>query len=128
MLNKKSVDDINVKGKRVLVRCDFNVPLQDGKITDENRLVAALPTIKKLVADGGKIILCSHLGKPKGEPKPELSLAPVAKRLTELLGQEVKFVPSPVVVDDTVIPVIVQKRLRTVMNSARNLLLFAMYL
>ena len=101
-LNKKSVDDINVKGQRVLVRCDFNVPLQDGKITDENRLVAALPTIKKLVADGGKIILCSHLGKPKGEPKPELSLAPVAKRLTELLGQEVKFVPSPVVVDDTV--------------------------
>ena len=70
MLNKKSVDDINVKGKRVLVRCDFNVPLQDGKITDENRLVAALPTIKKLIADGGKVILCSHLGKPKGEPKP----------------------------------------------------------
>ena len=69
MLNKKSVDDINVKGKKVLVRCDFNVPLQDGKITDENRLVAALPTIKKLIADGGKIILCSHLGKPKGEPK-----------------------------------------------------------
>ena len=102
MLNKKSVDDINVKGQKVLVRCDFNVPLQDGKITDENRLVAALPTIKKLIADGGKIILCSHLGKPKGEPKPELSLAPVAKRLTELLGQEVKFVPSPVVVDDTV--------------------------
>ena len=101
-LNKKSVDDINVKGQKVLVRCDFNVPLQDGKITDENRLVAALPTIKKLIADGGKIILCSHLGKPKGEPKPELSLAPVAKRLTELLGQEVKFVPSPVVVDDTV--------------------------
>ena len=102
MLNKKTVDDINVKGKRVLVRCDFNVPLIDGKITDENRLVAALPTIKKLIADGGKVILCSHLGKPKGEPKPELSLAPVAKRLTELLGQEVKFVPSPVVVDDTV--------------------------
>ena len=76
MLNKKSVDDINVKGKRVLVRCDFNVPLQDGKITDENRLVAALPTIKKLIADGGKVILCSHLGKPKGEPKPELSLSP----------------------------------------------------
>ena len=101
-LNKKSVDDINVKGLRVLVRCDFNVPLKDGKITDENRLVAALPTIKKLVADGGKIILCSHLGKPKGEPKPELSLAPVAVRLSELLGQEVKFVPSPVVVDDKV--------------------------
>ena len=90
-LNKKSVDDINVKGLRVLCRCDFNVPLKDGKITDENRLVAALPTIKKLVADGGKIILCSHLGKPKGEPKPELSLAPVAVRLSELLGQEVKF-------------------------------------
>ena len=77
-LNKKSVDDINVKGQRVLVRCDFNVPLIDGKITDENRIVAALPTIKKLIADGGKVILCSHLGKPKGEPKPELSLAPVA--------------------------------------------------
>ena len=98
MLNKKSVDDINVKGKKVLVRCDFNVPLQDGKITDENRLVAALPTIKKLIADGGKIILCSHLGKPKGEPKPELSLAPVAKRLSELLGQEVKFAADPEVV------------------------------
>ena len=90
-LNKKSVDDINVKGLRVLCRCDFNVPLKEGKITDENRLVAALPTIKKLVADGGKVILCSHLGKPKGEPNPELSLAPVAARLTELLGQEVKF-------------------------------------
>lgn len=101
-LNKKSVDDINVKGQKVLVRCDFNVPLKEGKITDENRLVAALPTIKKLVADGGKVILCSHLGKPKGEPKPELSLAPVAVRLSELLGQEVKFVASPVVVDDSV--------------------------
>ena len=101
-LNKKSVDDINVKGQKVLVRCDFNVPLKEGKITDENRLVAALPTIKKLVADGGRVILCSHLGKPKGEPKPELSLAPVAVRLSELLGQEVKFVASPVVVDDKV--------------------------
>lgn len=100
MLNKKSVDDINVKGQRVLVRCDFNVPLQDGKITDENRLVAALPTIKKLIADGGKVILCSHLGKPKGEPKPELSLAPVAARLTELLGQEVKFAADADVVGD----------------------------
>ncbi|MCI9612088.1 MAG: phosphoglycerate kinase [Eubacterium sp.] len=90
-LNKKSVDDINVAGKKVLCRCDFNVPLKEGAITDENRLVAALPTIKKLIADGGKVILCSHLGKPKGEPKPELSLAPVAKRLSELLGQEVKF-------------------------------------
>ena len=98
MLNKKSVDDINVKGKRVLVRCDFNVPLKDGKITDENRLVAALPTIKKLIADGGKVILGSHLGKPKGEPKPELSLAPVAVRLSELLGQEVKFAADPEVV------------------------------
>ena len=100
MLNKKSVDDINVKGKRVLVRCDFNVPLIDGKITDENRLVAALPTIKKLVADGGKVILCSHLGKPKGEPKPELSLAPVAVRLSELLGQEVKFAADATVVGE----------------------------
>ena len=90
-LNKKSVDDLNVKGKRVLVRCDFNVPLKEGKITDENRIVAALPTIKKLINDGGKVILCSHLGKPKGEPKPELSLAPVAVRLSELLGKEVKF-------------------------------------
>ena len=98
MLNKKSVDDINVKGKRVLVRCDFNVPLKEGKITDENRLVAALPTIKKLIADGGKVIHCSHLGKPKGEPKPELSLAPVAVRLSELLGQEVKFAADPEVV------------------------------
>ena len=97
-LNKKSIDDINVKGKRVLCRCDFNVPLKDGKITDENRLVAALPTIKKLIADGGKVILCSHLGKPKGEPKPEFSLAPVAARLSELLGQEVKFAADPEVV------------------------------
>lgn len=100
MLNKKSVDDINVKGKKVLVRCDFNVPLKDGKITDENRLVAALPTIKKLIADGGKVILCSHLGKPKGEPKPELSLAPVAVRLSELLGQEVKFAADATVVGE----------------------------
>ena len=100
MLNKKTVDDINVKGKRVLVRCDFNVPLIDGKITDENRLVAALPTIKKLIADGGKVILCSHLGKPKGEPKPELSLAPVAVRLSELLGQEVKFAADANVVGE----------------------------
>ena len=101
MLNKKSVDDINVKGKKVLVRCDFNVPLDaDLNITDENRLVAALPTIKKLIADGGQIILCSHLGKPKGEPKAELSLAPVAKRLAELLGQEVKFAADANVVGD----------------------------
>ena len=97
MLNKKSVDDINVKGKKVLVRCDFNVPLIDGKITDENRLVAALPTIKKLIADGGKVILCSHLGKPKG-PDAAFSLEPVAERLSALLGQEVKFAA-----DDTVV-------------------------
>ena len=102
-LNKKSVDDINVKGKRVLCRCDFNVPLKNGEITDENRLVAALPTIKKLIADGGKVILCSHLGKVKTEEdKQTKTLAPVAKRLTELRGQEVKFVPSLEVVDDTV--------------------------
>lgn len=100
MLNKKSVDDINVAGKKVLVRCDFNAPLKDGQITDENRLVAALPTIKKLISDGGKVILCSHLGKPKGEPKPELSLAPVAVRLSELLGQEVKFAADDNVVGD----------------------------
>ncbi len=99
MLNKKSVDDINVKGKKVLVRCDFNVPLIDGKITDENRLVAALPTIKKLIADGGKIILCSHLGKVKTEEdKQTKTLAPVAARLSELLGQEVKFAADPEVV------------------------------
>ncbi|MCR5202288.1 MAG: phosphoglycerate kinase [Lachnospiraceae bacterium] len=101
MLNKKTVDDINVSGKRVLVRCDFNVPLDaELNITDENRLVAALPTLKKLISDGGKVILCSHLGKPKGEPKPELSLAPVAKRLAELLGQEVKFAADANVVGD----------------------------
>lgn len=100
MLNKKSVDDINVKGKRVLVRCDFNVPLQDGIITDEIRIVEALPTIKKLIKDGGKVILCSHLGKPKGEPKPELSLVPVAVRLAQLLGQEVKFAKDDNVVGD----------------------------
>ena len=89
---------MELKGKKVLVRCDFNVPLKEGKITDENRLVAALPTIKKLIGDGGRVILCSHLGKPKGEPKPELSLAPVAVRLSELLGQEVKFAADPEVV------------------------------
>ena len=85
-LNKKSIDDINVKGLRVLCRCDFNVPLKEGKITDENRLVAALPTIKKLIADGGKVILCSHLGNVKTEEdKQTKTLAPVAARLTELL-------------------------------------------
>ena len=98
-LNKKTVDDIDVKGKRVLCRCDFNVPIVNGKITDENRLVAALPTIKKLVADGGKVILCSHLGKVKTEEdKKTKSLAPVAERLSELLGQPVKFAADPEVV------------------------------
>ena len=91
-LNKKSIDDINAKGKRVLVRCDFNVPLKDGVITDETRIVAALPTIKKLIADGGKVILCSHLGKVKNGPNEGESLAPVAKRLSEKLGKEVVFV------------------------------------
>lgn len=97
MLNKKSVDDLQVKGKRVLVRCDFNVPLQEGVITDENRIVAALPTINKLINEGAKVILCSHLGKPK-EPTPSASLAPVAKRLSEKLGKEVVFAA-----DDTVV-------------------------
>ena len=103
-LNKKSVDDINVKGQRVLCRCDFNVPLKEGKITDENRLVAALPTIKKLINDGGKVILCSHLGKVKtDEDKLTKTLAPVAVRLSELLGQEVKFVPNENVVGPNVV-------------------------
>ena len=100
MLNKKTIEDINVAGKKVLVRCDFNVPLQEGVITDENRLVGALPTIKYLIAQGAKVILCSHLGKPKGEPKPELSLAPVAKRLSEMLGQEVVFAADANVVGE----------------------------
>ena len=91
-LNKKSVDDVNVKGKRVLVRCDFNVPLKEGVITDETRIAAALPTIQKLINDGGKVILCSHLGKVKNGPNEGESLAPVAKRLSEKLGKEVVFV------------------------------------
>lgn len=98
--NKKSIEDIEVKGKKVLARCDFNVPIVDGKITDENRLLGALPTIQYLVKNGAKVILCSHLGKPKGEPKPELSLEPVAKRLSELLGQEVIFANDDNVVGD----------------------------
>ena len=99
-MNKKTVDDIQVQGKKVLVRCDFNVPIQEGKITDETRIVGALPTIKKLVDDGAKVILCSHMGKPKGEPKPELSLAPVGKRLSELLGKEVVFAADDNVVGE----------------------------
>ena len=99
MLNKKSVDDLNVKGRKVLVRCDFNVPLQDGVITDENRIVAALPTIEKLIKEGAKVILCSHLGKPK-EPSAEFSLAPVAVRLSEKLGKEVVFAAEDNVVGE----------------------------
>ena len=99
MLNKKSVDDLNVKGRKVLVRCDFNVPLQDGVLTDENRIVAALPTIEKLIKEGAKVILCSHLGKPK-EPSAEFSLAPVAVRLSEKLGKEVVFAADDNVVGE----------------------------
>ncbi len=99
-LSKKTVEDLHVSGKRVLVRCDFNVPLKNGVITDENRIVAALPTIQYLIANGAKVILCSHLGKPKGEPKPELSLAPVAVRLSEKLGKEVIFAADDCVVGE----------------------------
>jgi phosphoglycerate kinase len=98
--NKKTIEDIEVKGKKILVRCDFNVPLKDDVITDENRLTSALPTIEYLIKNGAKVILCSHLGKPKGEPKPELSLAPVAKRLSELLKKEVVFAADDTVVGD----------------------------
>ena len=100
MLNKKTLEDINVNGKKVLVRCDFNVPLKDGIITDENRLNGALPTIKYLIENGAKVILCSHLGKPKGEAKPELSLAPVAKRLSEMLNKKVVFAADDNVVGE----------------------------
>ncbi|MGN0585214.1 MAG: phosphoglycerate kinase [Ruminococcus sp.] len=101
-LNKVTVDDINVKGKRVLVRVDFNVPMKDGVITNDNRIQAALPTINKLVADGGKVILCSHLGKPKNGPEAKFSLKAAAERLAELVDTKVTFVPSDVVVDDSV--------------------------
>ena len=99
-LSKKTIDDIDVKGKRVLVRVDFNVPMKDGKITNDNRIVAALPTIKKLVADGGRVILCSHLGKPKNGPEEKFSLAPCAERLSQLLGQPVVFANDDTVVGD----------------------------
>ncbi len=99
-LNKKTVDDLQVKGQKVLVRCDFNVPLKNGVITDENRINAALPTIQKLISEGAQVILCSHLGKPKGEPKPELSLAPVAKALSEKLQKEVVFAADDNVVGE----------------------------
>ncbi|MDD6485033.1 MAG: phosphoglycerate kinase [Clostridiales bacterium] len=99
--NKMTVEDIDVKGKKVLVRCDFNVPLDaEGNITDENRIVGALPTINYLIENGARVILCSHMGKPKGEPKPELSLAPVAKRLSEKLGKEVVFAADDNVVGE----------------------------
>jgi phosphoglycerate kinase len=97
-----TIEDIEVKGKKVLVRCDFNVPLQNGMITDVNRLVGAMPTINYLVKNGAKVILCSHLGKPDGQPKPELSLAPVAERLSDMLGKEVLFAADPNVVSDNV--------------------------
>lgn len=100
--NKKTIEDIEVKGKKVLVRCDFNVPLSEGGITDINRLVGAMPTINYLIKNGAKVILCSHLGKPSGEARPELSLAPVAKRLSEMLGKEVVFAADPNVVSDNV--------------------------
>lgn len=100
MLNKKTVDDLQVKGKRVLVRCDFNVPVKDGVITDDNRITASIPTIKKLIDEGAKVILCSHMGKPKGEVKPELSLAPVAVRLSEKLGVNVLFAKDDNVVGE----------------------------
>lgn len=100
-LNKVTVDDISVKGKKVLVRVDFNVPLKDGKITNDNRITAALPTIKKLTADGGKVVLCSHLGKPKNGPEAKFSLKPAADRLAELLpGTKVTFAPDDAVVGD----------------------------
>ena len=136
-LNKKTVDDINVKGKRVLVRCDFNVPLKDGVITDETRIVAALPTIKKLINDGGKVILCSHLGKVKNGPNEGESLAPVAVRLSEKLGKEVKFVADYNVTGEAAtkavaemwfffrIPVsAAQKRPRTAKSSAKSWLIW----
>ena len=110
MLNKKTVDDLKVTGKRVLVRCDFNVPLKDGVITDENRITAALPTIKKLIDEGARVILCSHMGKPKGEVKPELSLAPVAKRLSELLGKEVVFAKDDNVVGENAKAAVAERR------------------
>ena len=99
---KKTVRDVELKGKKVLCRCDFNVPMKDGEITDDFRIVSSLPTVKYLIEQGARVILMSHMGKPKGEPKPELSLGPVALRLTELLGQEVKFISCPTVISDGV--------------------------
>ena len=136
MLNKKSIDDINVKGRRVLVRCDFNVPLKNGEITDETRIVAALPTIQKLINDGAKVILCSHLGKVKNGPNEGESLAPVAKRLSEKLGKEVVFVSDYNVTGEAATKaveamkegdvVLLQKRPRMAKSSARNWLIWLM--
>nr|WP_207710408.1 phosphoglycerate kinase [Clostridium senegalense] len=117
IFNKKTIEDINIKGKKILVRCDFNVPLSEGKITDENRLLGALPTINYLIEKGGKVILCSHLGKPKGEAKPELSLKPVADRLSELLNKDVKFLK-----DDNVISESVKKEIEQLKDSEIALL------
>ena len=116
-LNKKTIEDIDVKGKRVLARCDFNVPLKDGEITNDKRIVAALPTIKYLMEHGAKVILCSHLGRPKGEYKPEFSLAPVAKKLSEYLGVEVKLAEDPEVVGENA------KKLATELKDGEVMLL-----
>lgn len=116
-LNKKTIEDIDVKGKRVLARCDFNVPLMDGEITNDKRIVAALPTIKYLMEQGAKVILCSHLGRPKGEYKPEFSLAPVAKKLSEYLGTEVKLAEDPEVVGENA------KKLATELKDGEVMLL-----
>lgn len=119
-LNKVSVDDINVKGKKVLVRCDFNVPLKDGVITNDNRITAALPTIKKLIADGGKVILCSHLGKPKNGPEEKFSLAPVAVRLSELLGQDVVFANDDEVVGENAKKAVAEMKRRRCCSSPEH--------
>lgn len=145
MLNKKTVDDLKVTGKRVLVRCDFNVPLKDGVITDKNRITAALPTIKKLIDEGARVFLCSHMGKPKGEDKAiDISLAPVAKRLSELLGKEVVFAKDDNVVGENAKAAVAamqngdvvllentvteRKKQRTKKISARSWLLWQMFL
>ena len=141
-LNKKTIEDIDVKGKKVLARCDFNVPLKDGEITNDKRIVAALPTIKYLMEHGAKVILCSHLGRPKGEYKPEFSLAPVAKRLSEYLGVEVKLAEDAEVVGPNAKAMAAeltarlcslktldteQKKQRTRRISLRNLLLLPIF-
>jgi len=99
---KKTVRDVNWEGKTAVMRCDFNVPLKDGSISDDTRIRAALPTIKYLIENGARVVVMSHLGRPKGKAVPEMSLAPVAERLSEYIGKDVKFVPSDVVVDDNV--------------------------